>query len=44
VISGGSDCHGRPEADGRLPIEHLMVPDWVGPQFLARCEGLPGFL
>lgn len=42
VVTGGSDCHGIAHADGRLGLEHPVVPDWVGPQFLERCAHLAG--
>lgn len=35
VVTGGSDSHG-PHSDKPIALGSTAVPDWVGPQFLAR--------
>jgi hypothetical protein len=37
IVTGGSDCHGARQEDGRRPIETCCVPDWIEDQLLERC-------
>jgi predicted metal-dependent phosphoesterase TrpH len=40
IVTGGTDCHGVVQPDGKRLIDHPVVPSWVGDQLLRRSEDL----
>ncbi len=40
IVTGGTDCHGVVQPDGKRLIDHPVVPPWVGDQLLRRSEDL----